>query len=254
MKTNLTQRFSVLKIEDSGPILEFIDDVKGKDEDEMEEDIEYKILSIDVGIRHLGISVSLVDEDFSLKKVILIDLIDITHYIHKNGPSREECNLYHTKTFTDWMRHVYQENIKIFKECDCILIERQPPMGLVGIEQLLFSDWRDKAVLINPRQMHSHFRISHYDYEGRKLETERIAREVLDEELLSQLEIYDRKHDVADSIAILLYWLNVKNEEYKKQKRKEELNRLVLSARSMNMADWFEQFRYKGENQNFIYS
>jgi hypothetical protein len=46
-----------------------------------------------------------------------------------------------------------------FEMADFILIERQPPMGLTAVEQLIFSRWRDKAILVHPRSMHKYFNI-----------------------------------------------------------------------------------------------
>jgi hypothetical protein len=37
------------------------------------------------------------------------------------------------------------------------LIEKQPPAGLVAVEQLLMMSYRDKAVLVYPNSMHAHF-------------------------------------------------------------------------------------------------
>ena len=79
---------------------------------------EYCVISIDIGILHLGISVTLLDKEYNMLEIIWIDLIDITEFTHKYGPSSKECSLYHTKTFCDWMNHVYQENMDFFEMAD----------------------------------------------------------------------------------------------------------------------------------------
>lgn len=144
---------------------------------------------------------------------IWTDLIHITEYVHQHGQSRDDCKLYHTKTFCDWLNHTFQENIGFYEMADFILVERQPPMGLVVIEQLIFSKWMKKTILISPNSMHKYFEIG--DYEKRKECTDKITRmKITDEKLLEQLGFYHRTHDIADSICIMLYWIHKKHEEY----------------------------------------
>jgi hypothetical protein len=208
------------------------------------------VLSIDIGIKHLGLSVTLLNEDYSIMDIIWLDLIDIQIFTHKDGPSKEDCKLNHTKTFCDWINHVFQENMNLFDKADTILIERQPPMGLVGIEQLIFSRWREKAVLISPNSMHKFFRIGHYDYEQRKVETEKIAQKCLNNcsELVYQFNYYERKHDIADSLCMMLFWINKKQIEYHNFKRKEKFKTIIydrkMNGYKMGVDEWFEQFRY----------
>lgn len=232
-------------------------------EDDSEEEIEesskktyhYCVLSLDVGIKHLGLSVTLLNEDYSIMEIIWIDLIDIQVFLHKDGPTKKDCKLNHTKTFCDWMNHVFQENMNLFNNADIILIERQPPMGLVGIEQLIFSRWRDKAELVSPNSMHKFFRIGHYDYEQRKVETEKIAQKCLDN--YSYLVCnFDRKHDIADSICMMLFWIDNKKRENQSMIRKEKLKRIVYDRRldryKMSVDDWFEQFRFTEDNSSWL--
>ena len=105
-------------------------------EDEIE-GYRYCVLSVDIGVLHLGISVTTLDEDYNVIDIIWIDLIDITQFKHEYGVSRNKCKLYHTKTFCDWLNHTYQENFEFFNMADFILVERQPPMGFVVVEQLI---------------------------------------------------------------------------------------------------------------------
>jgi len=210
---------------------------------------EYCVLSIDIGILHLGISVTLLDKEYNKLEIIWIDLINITEFTHKYGPSRKECSLHHTKTFCDWMNHVYQENMDFFEMADFILIERQPPMGLTAVEQLIFSRWRDKAILVHPRSMHKYFNIGEYDYEQRKIYTEKIARMHLeDPELQEQLGFYGRAHDIADSICLMLFWIKIQQDKYiEKKRRKYIMERQIQvheNRKSMTTEEWFELHRY----------
>jgi hypothetical protein len=209
----------------------------------------YSVLSIDIGVLHLGISLTLLDEEYNLVEIIWIDLIDITKFDHKWGPKKENCQLYHTKTFCDWLNHTYQENMDFFDKADFILVERQPPMGFVVIEQLILSRWRDKTILISPNSMHKYFNIGYYDYEKRKEYTEKIAKmNISDPSLLEQLECYDRSHDIADSVCIMLYWINKKQNEYKEEKKRQRIKMMQMnnkiSRKEMSMDEWFEMHRY----------
>ena len=205
----------------------------------------YIVLSVDIGVINLGISVSTLDENFNLIEIVWIDLINITRFICK---SEEKCELYHTKTFCDWLNHVFQEN-RFFEEADFILVERQPPMGFLAIEQLIFSRWRSKAILISPNSMHKFFGIGNFDYDGRKEKTEKIAREkIKDKALIEQLNYYHRCHDIADSICLMLYWISKKQEECESAQRKQlflqrEIH-LQNNRKTMSMNEWFECHRY----------
>lgn len=211
----------------------------------------YSVMSIDIGIKHLGISVTTLDENYKIIEVVWIDLINITEFVHKWGPDSSKCELYHTKTFCDWLNHVFQENMEFFDTVDHILIERQPIHGITAIEQLIFSRWRDKAVLVHPRSVHKYFNMGNYDYEGRKKISEKISKSVItDARLLEQLEYYDRSHDIADSILIMLYWLGKKQKILEKEKRRYEImNRKMYydSKRkdgTITIDEMFESWRY----------
>jgi len=136
-----------------------------------------------------------------------------------------------------------------FEMADFILIERQPPMGLTAVEQLIFSRWRDKAILVHPRSMHKYFNIGEYDYEQRKIYTEKIARMNLDDtELQEQLGFYGRAHDIAHSICLMLFWIKIQQDKYiEKKRRKYIMERQIQvheNRKSMTTEEWFELYRY----------
>lgn len=223
------------------------DDVN--DEEMNDDSYAWCVMSIDIGIHHLGVSVSLLDEEYKLIEIIWIDLINITEYVHDHGPSKEDCRLSHTKTFCDWLNHTFQENLRFYNMADFILIERQPPMGFVAIEQLIFSKWREKTILISPNSMHKYFGIGNYDYEKRKQLTDKIARmKITNKQLLDKLGLYHRTHDIADSICIMLYWIHKKQEEYsQEQRRKIVMERRIYIAKNrkkISTEEWFEMHRY----------
>lgn len=205
-----------------------------------EDEYKYKVLSIDVGILHLGISFSLLNEDYTLYKVETIDLINITKYTH-NKCKRDDCKLHHTKTFYDWIEHIIQEYNEYFEYCDIILIEKQPPQGFVVIEQLIFGKYRNKTTLISPQSVHKYFNLFGLDYDMRKEMSVKIADKYLSDELIEKSKKYERRHDISDSICMLMYFISKKQIEYRKKKSYELLSR---DLSGMNVIDKLETFRY----------
>ncbi len=205
-----------------------------------------KLLSIDIGIKHLAFSYSLLNEDYTLYKISRIELIDISIFKHIKV-CKKDCKLYHEKTFCDWIEHIFQEYDE-FNKSDVILIERQPPMGLVAIEQLIFSKFRNKSILIHPISVHSFFNMSEC-YEKRKEKSEEICYNLLekkDEQTIRKLISFSRQHDVTDTILFMLYWTDKKQKEYiLKQKEKKFKNCTFKSGENIN--DWFDKFKFKGK-------
>jgi hypothetical protein len=201
---------------------------------------EIYVLSIDIGIQHLGLSMNLLNHDYTFKEVLWIDMIDISNYskLHRYV-SCEDCQLYHTRTFTDWVEHLVQENEEFFEAADVVLIERQPPTGFVAIEQLLFSKFRKKAHLIHPRNVHSYLNFHGLDYEKRKELSVKIANRIMPDKYKDQLLYYERHHDIADSICMTLYWKEKKHKEWKRK--------MNLKKAQEDFGDIFEKlesFRY----------
>jgi hypothetical protein len=92
------------------------------------DDIEYGyLLSIDIGVIHLGLSILAYDKNtYKFKDVMGVDCLDITTFPHPEHIPRCNCKLNHTKTFTDWMEHIFQYYSNLFDNVDHIIIERQP--------------------------------------------------------------------------------------------------------------------------------
>lgn len=124
-------------------------------------------------------------------------------------PCPPDCPLlHHTKSLVDRMRHWEYRYGEHVDAADVLLVEQQPHQGLTAVEMFLADRWRSKLVVISPRSMHKHFGIGNLTYEGRKLASVRIAVHELEAlghpEPLSKLQ---RKHDVADAILQLIYYL-----------------------------------------------
>lgn len=246
--TKVTKDFDKMKIKnDSNKVKKKKVKKKVKKEKKVENKI-YKILSIDIGVVHLGLSISILYDDFTLKEIIWVNLIDITKFHHRDGITRKTCPMYHDKTMSDWLDHIFVLYEEFFTQCDYILIERQPPMGFVVIEQLIFAKYRDKAQLISPNSMHKYFNIREYDYDQRKVKVEEICLKMLKHKHVKENYLsYCRQHDIADSICLMLYWSYKKNAEYLVEQNKKRImgQQFVYRNSTLTLDEWFEQFRYR---------
>ena len=209
----------------------------------------YYIVSIDIGVKHLGISLSAVNKDYTLNEIIWIDVIDITTFVHLDDQAKKECTLYHDKTFTDYLEHVFYLHTNLFKIADWILIERQPIQGFVVVEQLIFSKYRSKTILISPNSVHAWigFNKLGLDYDGRKVHSVSYMKKYLSDYYIDILNNFSRAHDIADTICILQYWLNKKNIEYKKEQYQLKLDKEIEHAKKNGLFHshlYIEKFRY----------
>jgi hypothetical protein len=171
-----------------------------------------KILSIDIGIINLGyvyadvipvVSNCLKNKYYQGYReginIIKYDKVDITNVLH-TSVSRCNCTLYHESCIPDYVDHFIQENALMFDSADIILIERQPPVGITNVQDLLFTRFRKKVIMISPNTIHAYFSMSK-DYDIRKQQSEKIANEYI--------TIHGtRKHDIADALLMLIYRIN----------------------------------------------
>lgn len=218
----------------------------------------YYVVSIDIGVKHLGMTLSSVHKNFNLEEVIWLDMIDITIF---DNCDKKNCNLYHEKTLCDYLEHLFHTHDELFNIVDWALIERQPPMGYVAVEQLIFSKFRDKSVLISPNSVHAYFGWikAGLDYEARKIYSNRVAELVLKKSnrnylldkwgnLVDREGVY-RKHDVSDSICILLYFLNREHKKWIVKDRKLRIQREIEQAKKEGIFHshiYLENFRFIG--------
>lgn len=201
-------------------------------------DTDVKVLSIDIGIKHLGLSYSLLDDEYKFKKLLWINLIDITIF-----DCLPDCRLFHTNTLTDRIAHVIHKYRGIFDSANVVLIERQPPQGIIALEQIIFSVFREKAVLISPVAVHKYFHMRDHDYDTRKKISVNIAQKYIGN--ISQK--YSREHDIADTILFTLYWAYTMKEEKEKKRledRRKKAMKKFKKGLEMSMEDFFDRFRY----------
>lgn len=216
-----------------------------------EEDYEDSvILCVDIGVINLGLAALTYDsKNFKFKNVVGVELIDITEFHHPCGVCSENCGLQHTKTFTDWMEHIFLTYSNAFENCDKIIIERQPPGGFNAIEQLIFSRYRDKTELVSPRSMHKFLDIGMFNYDRRKECVVKFAKNLIkNHKIIEDLEMYERKHDMADAICLGYYWLNFQRscqrEEEMKIKALEIQMAYLNNPKDCN--NYLQQFIYIG--------
>lgn len=173
------------------------------------------ILSIDVGIIHLGlIGASLpetwkTDEDINID-ITFCELVDLTELNIECIDT--ECKLYHDKVMCDYTNHLFVKYNSWFEEAHLIIIERQPICGLVVVEQLIMNKFRHKTILISPCSVIKYFNMSN-SYDQRKIQTVKMAEDALSGQ--KQFVFNERRHDLADAYVLLLYYIKIT----KKQKR-----------------------------------
>jgi hypothetical protein len=135
------------------------------------------------------------------------------------------------------MTHLFKKFKYEFDSIDLILIERQPPTGLVAVEQLIMREYRKKCKLVSPVSMLNFFGILQYEYSERKVHTEKIAMEYL-----SSLKVFifnERRHDMADAFCILYYYLSMKRNEYIEKQKKIEDEIITVPFKK-----YLEKFKY----------
>jgi hypothetical protein len=187
--------------------------------------MEY-ILSIDIGIINLGYvfcslgsstttsikkSTYFLDEYFPIN-VISCNRTNITNIKHSIIKFCD-CKLHHDYCIPDYLDHFIQENIQMFEQAAIILLERQPPMGVTNVQDLLFTKFRDKVVLINPGSVHKYFSMSK-DYSTRKLQSEKIATRYLCS--FHEFNNNSRKHDMSDAMLMIMYYYSQQKNNIKK--------------------------------------
>jgi len=143
-----------------------------------------RVLSIDIGYNNMGLVMAEDNTVTFIKKVNLGDYKFI-----------------YTNDIVDLVPLFVDEHKELFESADKILIERQPPGGFTNIEVLLHYMFKDKVSLISPVSMHTHFGMRHLNYEQRKERTVSIAEKHLKYEIP-----YERKHDVADALCMIIYY------------------------------------------------
>ena len=205
-----------------------------------------KITSIDIGIQHLGITVCEVDDDMTglvLREAKLINIQDF-------NCNRLKCKLHHDRCFADWMAHVFQNYSELF-DTDKILIERQPPVGLVAIEQLIFSTFRNKSILISPRSVHCFFKCGKgFDYDARKKHMIKITKKMM--KGFTTPHHWDRTHDIADALAQTMFFVERERKKVEHQEKRDRIKRIqtTWAGKKISLCQLFKQWEYSSQPPN----
>lgn len=189
-----------------------------------------RLLAIDIGYINMGVASAVVDDscDIHFHDVFRYNIVFMRHTIIPSC----ECTIPHTCETCDRVEHFIQENRDLFEDADCILIERQPPMGFKDIEALIMSKFRSKVKLVSPNKMHKHFHMNTMDYEERKVKVVEIATPMVAHIPTWISEV--RKHDMADAVCMCIMYTDKLKEEQIKKEKLENMKRLP-----------FEEFRRK---------
>lgn len=210
-----------------------------------------RIVAVDVGICNLAyVEVDTGEDNLEPQvNIISTQCIDLRVMQHIRI-SRSDCALYHSNDACDRVDHFIQDHLVMLERADRILIERQPPVGLVHIEQLLLTRFRSKAQLCSPNTLHKWMGIGHLDYEGRKEKTTQHAETYLSQ--FAEFKNAVRKHDMADALCFVLWFIDdMKRTEKRRvarEDRQADFERIRMGEISIN--DWFERFRHSGDAQS----
>ena len=210
-----------------------------------------KVLSIDIGITNLGYVYSrldfyppepgsrykakLINENYALnrdqneKYIEILDCnrIDIKNIKH-DRVAFCNCRLHHDRCIPDYLDHFIQET-PYFEECDVLLLERHPPVGITNVQDLLFKQFRDKVILVHPASVHTYFNLPSCDYDLRKIKSEQLSIRYLNNKLgfLNNT----RRHDISDALLMTLYYYKTK------------MQNIITNTEFKNNECCFEQFR-----------
>lgn len=193
------------------------------------------ITGVDVGLHNLGV-IKCVYEDNNLD-IIDFKLIDL--YKYKNYESELHMLI-----------DCFVVEYKDLFNTDYILIERQPPGGLIVIQELLAYIFKDKVRLISPRSVHSKLGINYYCYDQRKIKTVQFLYDNLTHnkktELLLSLNNISRKHDIADAYCLVKYFT-----EYVIHKKRHSNGIIIEPAVFKDTDSYFNTFRFDGSKRTF---
>ena len=201
-----------------------------------------QILSIDVGIVHLAMIKVVLESDYLSRSEVILDreitMCDLVDTVKLVSDCQDpDCDLYHDKIICDYMTHLFKKYKSVFESSDVILIERQPFTGLVAVQELIMKEYRYKSILVSPSAMLNSFGILHLEYDDRKVQTEKIAKKYLSD--IKMFMFSERRHDMADALCILYYYLS-----RERKKAKQILEDLEFKRDNSSFISNIQRFKY----------
>ena len=118
----------------------------------------------------------------------------------------------------------------MFENADIIILERQPPIGITNVQDLLFKLYRNKVKLISPNSIHKYFNLSK-NYSNRKEQSEQISNSYLLN--FNNFKNNIRKHDISDALLMIIYYY------------KTELDEIINKTVFKNTCTLFEEFEFE---------
>tara|TARA_B110000977_G_scaffold176609_1_gene232483 strand:- start:127 stop:639 length:513 start_codon:yes stop_codon:yes gene_type:complete len=165
------------------------------------------IVVVDVGIKNLGLLVY----DSNSKRVCLWERVDITE-----GTKYVPSNNVH------YIHSLIDKHAQYFASAHLVIVERQMRVNMRIIEAIFQSRFADKCKVINAQSVKMHFSISMRNYkQNKKKAVEWLDchwNTVLSKFVSNQSEILplwvaeSKKDDLADSMIMMLYYLNTYSE------------------------------------------
>lgn len=114
---------------------------------------DHLVLSVDIGVQHMGLSMIATKGDYSDPRVLDVELVNLLGLDKNLTP-------FDTNHFADHIARMLKKYARLFECATKILIEGQPLTGLYAAEQILLFSHREKAIVIMPVVMHSYYNLA----------------------------------------------------------------------------------------------
>lgn len=196
-----------------------------------------KYVSIDIGIQHMGVVYAEIKNDYTIDFIISCELVDIEQLCKLCTDT--DCLLHHSNYISDYMTHFFKK-FPILETADTILVEQQPPMGWIVIQEIIRFQYREKVISVSPSSVHFHFSINRLNYEQRKKATQDIANKYLIK--FDDYKNKERKHDMSDGLCQLVFYLSKKNADWINQKKVN-----LFKNQNKHYIESLKIFEYKNE-------
>lgn len=165
------------------------------------------VISIDVGIVNLGLCIF----DARSKQIVLWDRVPLRSSGGKYYPSRN----------VDYVREFVSKYAHYFDDARDLLIERQMRCNMRIVESVLHALYYDRCTVIAPRHVKVHYGIGGGGYRENKTKAVEWAREYVRHNAASFAESVrevfaasKKQDDLADSLLLLLYFLDTFSSVY----------------------------------------
>ena len=159
----------------------------------------HTVIAIDIGVRNISLCVY----DQMLSRITFWENMPLMHgrYVpHQN---------------VEYVHKFVEKHSELFKNANAIVIERQMRCNMRIIESVLQSLFFDRAIVVSPRSVKSHYDLGTRNYRENKQKAVEFAQDfvehnaiVLAPEALSSWRLAKKKDDLADSLITVLYYLD----------------------------------------------